>query len=217
MCFSAIASFTTAALTGTIGIIALSRTTRGREIPFAATPLVFAFQQCIEGALWLALPENTGRAIDNGLVSLFLFFAQVFWPIFAPLAVLLIEPQRTRRALMRVCLVLGIVVGGALLRGIVSKTHSAAIVDGHIVYLTEYQLPLLLNICYLAAIALPLVFSSHKVATALGTIVILGCVVTYLAYWEWFASVWCFFAATASCVILFHFATAQLRSPVAKA
>ena len=40
--------------------------------------------------------------------------------------------------------------------------------------------------------------------TLLGVVVLVGSVVAYLLYWEAFVSVWCFFAAAASSVILFY-------------
>lgn len=83
MCFSAPASFATAVVTGVIGIVAISRTTQRRELPLALVPLIFAIQQGIEGVLWLTLPEDTPAVSFGGLVNAYLFFAQVFWPVFA--------------------------------------------------------------------------------------------------------------------------------------
>jgi len=51
--------------------------------------------------------------------------------------------------------------------------------------------------------------SSHRTVTTLGFILLVGSVVAYVFYWEAFVSVWCFFAATASGVILFHFEAAR--------
>jgi hypothetical protein len=56
MCFSPLASFTTAALTGVIGVVAIGRVARPSELPLAAIPLFFGVQQAIEGGLWLVLP-----------------------------------------------------------------------------------------------------------------------------------------------------------------
>jgi hypothetical protein len=93
MCFSAPASFVTAGITGTIGIVALSRVSEPRELPLAATPLLFAFQQCIEGLLWLSLPQAPDGYLSAVLTILDLFFAEAFWPLYAPIAVWLIEPN----------------------------------------------------------------------------------------------------------------------------
>jgi hypothetical protein len=205
MCFSATASFATVAITGSIGVVALARASELREAPLAAAPLIFALQQCIEGLLWLALmstPDGRGSA---GLTSLFLFFAEVFWPVYAPLAVLLIEPSARRRRFILACLAAGVSVGSYLFWEILSLPHGAVILDDHIVYITEQRQSDVVAVAYLASTALPLVLSSRPTVTALGVVVLVGSVTAYIAYWEAFLSVWCFFAATASSVILLHF------------
>jgi hypothetical protein len=62
VCFSATASFTTAAVTAVIGVIAVSRTSQPREFMLAGMPIMFAIQQGIEGLLWLNLPARCGRS-----------------------------------------------------------------------------------------------------------------------------------------------------------
>ena len=94
MCFSAPASFVTAGLTGAIGIIALTRASEPRQLPFAATPLFFAVQQGIEGLLWLNLPLAPDGHLSTALAFSYLVFAEAFWPVFVPIAVWLIEPSQ---------------------------------------------------------------------------------------------------------------------------
>ena len=59
--------------------------------------------------------------------------------------------------------------------------------------------------CYLVATSFPLFLSSQRTMLTLGAIILAGSAVAYLLYWEAFVSVWCFFAAAASIVILGHF------------
>src|SRR5581483_3260676 len=139
MCFSATASFLTAGMTGAVGIISLRKANGSRELPLAATPIFFALQQSIEGLLWLNLPSAPDGPISTALTFLFLFLAEVFWPVFAPVAVLLTEPRRRRRQLMTLCLAVGMGVSAYLLWELVAGSHGADIVDGHIVYVTEYR------------------------------------------------------------------------------
>ena len=139
MCFSAPASFVTAAITGAIGIVTLTRVNEPRELPFAAAPLLFAFQQAVEGLLWLNLPGAPDGPLTTALTFLYLFFAEAFWPLYAPLAVWLIEPSVHRRHLMVVCLGVGAGVGAYLLWWLLGHPHVATIQDGHIVYVTEYR------------------------------------------------------------------------------
>jgi hypothetical protein len=211
MCFSATASFVTAGVTGVAGIVSMCRANERRELPLAATPLFFAVQQSVEGLLWLTLPVAPDGTTATALAFLFLFFAEAFWPIYAPTAVLLIEPDDRRRRLMLACLAVGAVVGGYLLWWIVSRSHGAAIVDGHIVYVTENKHSDWLGLAYLVATGLSLLLSSQRTVVALGAIVLVGSTVAYVFYWEAFVSVWCFFAAAASVAILWHFERSRWR------
>ncbi len=205
MCFSASASFVTAGMTGAIGIVALTRVKGPREIPFAAVPLLFAVQQCIEGLLWLSLPQAPDSSLSAALTILYLFFAEAFWPLYAPFAVWLIEPNESRRRFMVVCLGIGVGVGVYLLWWIVGQPHFATISGDHVVYVTEYRHSDLVGAAYLAATSLPLLLSSQRSVVVLGAIVLAGLIVAYAFYWEAFVSVWCFFAAAASVAILAHF------------
>jgi hypothetical protein len=211
LCFSPFASFATACLTGAVGIIALKRTDNPRELPLAATPIVFAVQQAIEGLQWLDLHAAPGQSATSTLTLLFLGFADVFWPIYAPAAVLLIEPNATRRRFMRLCLAAGLGVAAYLLFLIVARSPSAHIQDEHMVYVIDNQHPFLVGFSYLAATGLPLMLSSQRTVALLGAIVLVGSAIAFVAYWEAFVSVWCFFAAAASVAVLGHFEWARQR------
>jgi hypothetical protein len=85
MCFSATASFATAVVVGTIGIVAIALTAKPRELPLASIPLLLAVQQAAEGTLWLTLPVAPKSAVTSLMTNMYLFFALVFWPVFSPL------------------------------------------------------------------------------------------------------------------------------------
>ncbi|THD66260.1 DUF6629 family protein, partial [Phenylobacterium sp.] len=63
MCFSATASFTAAAVTGSLGLVAMARTRQLHDLPLAATPVLFAVQQVTEGLIWLRLPMEAHASI----------------------------------------------------------------------------------------------------------------------------------------------------------
>ena len=205
MCFSASASFVTAGITGIVGVARTDPGQRTAGTPLAAAPLLFALQQGIKEHLWLNLPPASDGSLSAMLTFLFLFFAEPFWPLYAPLTVWLIEPNERRRHLMAVCLAIGTAVSAYLLWWILGHPHLAAIVDGHIVYGAGFRQPAIVGSAYLAAIGLPLLLSSHRAVVVLGAIVLVGLVVTYAFYWDAFISVWCFFAAAASVAIPCHF------------
>ncbi|MEQ8815729.1 MAG: hypothetical protein RLO51_02380 [Thalassobaculum sp.] len=205
MCFSATASFLTAGATGAIGIACLVRAGDPRELLLAATPLVFAAQQAVEGLLWLTLPQAPDGAVSSILTLLFLLIAEVFWPVYAPLAALLVETDARRRRPIALCLAAGIAVAAWLLWAIVTREHSARLLEGHIVYSTGLEPSALVGFGYLAATAGSLLLSTRRTVALLGVMVLAGSVVTYLAYWDAFVSVWCYFAAASSLVLLGHF------------
>lgn len=211
MCFSATASFTTAALTGAIGILTLTRHRRPQELSLALVPLIFSAQQALEGVLWLALPATPAGADPAALVSLYLFFAQVFWPVYAPLAIALAEPDPRRRRPMSALLAVGFAVAAFLSWGLATHPHAATIIDGHIAYVTEVPHLPLVALAYGAATCLPMLLSSERAIVAMGAVVLVGSGLAYLLYWEAFQSVWCFFAAAASALLLFHFQALQAR------
>lgn len=213
MCFSATASFVTAGMTAVVGVVSLSRVNDSREAPLAAAPLIFALQQSIEGLLWLDLSVAPDGPIPTSLTFIFLLFANVFWPVYAPTAVLLIESNERRRRLMFICLAIGVGVSAQMLWWILSRPYGAAIQEDHIVYLTNYTPSPVLAVAYLSATGLPLVLSSHRTVVALGAVILVGSAVAFVLYWEAFVSVWCFFAGAASLVILGHFEWSRRQRP----
>ena len=213
MCFSAPASFVAAGLTGTIGIVTMTRINEPRQLALAATPLLFAIQQGIEGLLWLNLPLAPDGHLSAALTVSYLLFAEAFWPMFAPIAVWLIEPSAHRRLLIVICLGAGAGVGAYLLWWILGHPHIATIRDYNIVYGTGYRQPDAVGAVYLAATGLPLLLSSQRTVVVLGAIILAGLIVAYALYWEAFISVWCFFAAIASVAILCHFEWSGRSTP----
>ncbi len=211
MCFSAPASFVTAGLTGAVGIAALGRARHRRELPLAAVPLFFAVQQGIEGLLWLYLPAAPQGPAASGLSLAFLIFAEVFWPVYVPLAVLLVEPVGRRARLILPFLIVGAALGAYLLEWLLTRPHGAYVAERHVAYVTGHGDSLAVALSYLAATTLPPLLSSQRTIVVLGAIILVGSVVAFAFYWEAFVSVWCFFAAAASLVVLGHFELARRR------
>jgi hypothetical protein len=141
----------------------------------------------------------------------------VFWPVYAPLTAWSLEPNERRRRLMLACLAIGACVAGVLLWRLLTGPREAVIANSCIVYRTTPGDLIPIGLAYLAATSLPLVLSSQRTMLALGVVTLTGCVVAYAFYWEAFLSVWCFFAAAASIVILGHFELARRRSAQALA
>lgn len=204
MCFSAATSYIAAGLTGAIGAACLARAVSWREGPLAAMPLLFAVQQAVEGRLWQVLPAIPDSTEASRLTLVFLLFAKVLWPVYAPLTALLIEPDNRRRSAMYFILAGGAVAGAYFLYWIGLSSHEVGILDGHIVYRSPSSPPLTITIMYMLATCGALIISSHAAVRLFGVIVSAGAAITFAFYWQAFSSVWCFFAAAGSVVLLRH-------------
>lgn len=130
MCFSATTSFTSAALTGVIGLASIRLSRSKRELPYAATPLIFAVQQAIEGFVWLDVfpVDNPGWSGSIGLF--YLVIAGIFWPLYAPTMAFLIEPQQWRCCSMLVSLAIGLGVAGYVATMIATESVSISAACG---------------------------------------------------------------------------------------
>lgn len=205
MCFSAPASFTAAAVAGIAGLAAVARVPERRQLPIAAMPLFFAGQQVLEGLLWLNLPHAPQAPEATLLIQTFLFFALIFWPLYAPLAALSLETVPKRRLLIGLCAIAGVAVAAYFMISLAQSPRTAVIAGGHIVYSADPALPAAMLVLYPVATCLALLLSSHRYVALLGGIVFIGSMVAYFVYWNAFTSVWCFFAAAASGVIVLMF------------
>jgi hypothetical protein len=209
MCFSATASFVTAGAMVAAGAVTLRRVERREDLLLAAVPLFLAVQQATEGMLWLALPVMPDQPVSTWLTLTFLLFAKLFWPIFAPLAVLLAEPEPWRRRAMAACLAFGVAVALFFLWSFTVDSHASQIVGRHIVYSQTRGTPAIVGLAYLLATGITPALSSHRFLKRFAAIVIVGSLVSFLFYWEAFVSVWCFFATAVSAVLVLHFDRAR--------
>ena len=207
MCFSATASFSAAAVTGSIGALTLwSAVTKRdrRALPFALFPVLFAAQQLVEGFLWLDLAEPEAGTLRTILVHAFQGYAEIFWPIFAPLAAFLIEPKPQRRRLILLCLIVGVSLSAYLLIKMIAHPYNAFVGGGHIVYKNDYRYPLGIEVPYVLATTICLLLSSHKAVQMLAVVILIGFAVAYTSFHQAYISVWCFFAAAASVLVYLY-------------
>jgi uncharacterized protein DUF6629 len=213
MCFSATASFTAAAVVGSIGAVTLWKAGKLGDramLPIAAFPALFAAQQTIEGFLWLDLARPAASACRPFLTHAFTAYAEVFWPVFAPLAAWLIEPVRWRRHLIGICLAVGVALSAYLLWKMLGNPYAASAATGHIVYSNGVTYPKGIEIPYVLATTISLLLSSHRMIQLLAIVILGGFAVAYWSYHQSYISVWCFFAAISSLIVyLFVYRAAQ--------
>jgi len=202
MCFSPTASFVAAGALAGVGAATLAQKPERKRLAFALIPLIFAAQQAVEGTIWLALDAN--RAPPEALSVAYLFFAQIFWPAYTPLAVLLMEAEKRRRWALMILLVTGLVVSGGLAVILTRHDYSVRLVRHSLQYASDRQFENYWIGLYILATVAPLLISPHRYVMAFGVTVLVGSVVTAYAFYYAAASVWCYFAAIGSVFVFLH-------------
>ncbi len=194
MCFSATASFSAGVVLTVIGVAAVKKVQHSSQIMFAVIPLIFAVQQLAEGVLWLALPNPQYLRTQVSFTYIFLFFAEVVWPLWVPMAILLLEKEALRKRVQRYLVAAGLVVGLYLAWCLVKFPVQANIVGYHIAYNLQFP-PSLQNygiVLYALATIIPPFFSHIKRMWMLGVAIAISYIITAIFYEHYILSVWYF-------------------------
>lgn len=204
MCFSAGASFVASGVTAVAGMTALGMARRPADRLLAAIPLCFAAQQFMEGVLWLSLAGPVDAAWRAPAMFGFLAVAKVAWPTWVPLAVRGVEGDPGRRRLLSALLVLGVVESALAGFALLAFPVAVEVAGGHLKYSIGapplFRVPA--DLLYYAVTLLPALVSSRGMIRGVGVVVLASLAVTELLYHSFVVSVWCFFAAVLSALVV---------------
>lgn len=220
MCFSATASFGAGAILGTVGIIAIAKAKTNPQRVFATIPLIFAVQQVSEGLLWLSLKNADMASWKTSLTYIFLVFAMAVWPFWIAFTVRLMEKDARRKKIMNVLVAIGATV--AITVGFVLFLYPVEVMSplcltcplsstpdirNHLHY--EFTFPPVakgligtFTVLYIMATIVTPFVSSIKKMKWLGIVFLASYLFAVIFYNSFVVSVWCFFAAMLSFVVL---------------
>jgi hypothetical protein len=211
MCFSAEASFTASVFLAGTGAFAMRAARGATERPVAAIPFLFAVQQALEGLVWLSFDWQDAQA-TRALGQAYSLFAYILWPSYVPVASWLAEPRGRRRTLLGGAAVAGLFVGTVLAWSLAVDPVTPTAAGTHIDYESRQLLGPATVLLYLMATTGSLLASSQPFLRLFGALVLGAFALAYSAYARWFVSVWCFFVAWLSVVLLLHFASRRGRA-----
>jgi hypothetical protein len=202
VCFTATASFAAAGLVSATGVATLALVRDRREVPLALLGIGFAAHQFIEGLVWLDLGRSATSVLRTPVVAAWLVFAWALLPPWVPLAVRFVEPDGRRRQALAAVAVAGAAVGLAL--GIASFVGAvpARVVDSHLSYVVPSGWAKLAIVPYVIVTLAPPLLSSHASLRTWGVALATSMAVTAILQNAGFASLWCFFAAFLSVLLL---------------
>jgi hypothetical protein len=207
MCFSAEASYTSAILLTVIGFACIKKVSQPKQLFLAFIPIIFAFQQLMEGILWTSTNEIADFVRWAPLAkNVYLVIALFVWPVWIPLSLFAIESIPSRNWILAGFLAAGCVYVTLYGNELIIKHRWEGIdvkVIGHSV---QYGLPFnfgLYTFFYTAVTVLPFLFSSWKYMWTIGVAYFIGLLIAHFFFIQTFLSVWCFFAAVVSLGIYF--------------
>jgi hypothetical protein len=201
MCFSATASFVAGGVLSAAGVVTVQKATR-KELALASIPLLLGAQQLIDGIVWITPDTSITHVIAAYAYSVFAF---AFWPLFVPIALLLIETDIHRKRVLEALFILGVGLSAFFLYYILLHGVTASFLRNCIAYTTPHPYTTLSLAFYLVAVCGPFIVSSIKILRIFGLTLLLSFAIAGWFYIETFSSTWCFFAAVLSGILLLHF------------
>ena len=202
MCFSATASFVAGGTLMAVGSVTLAQVQTKNELPFASIPLLFGIQQVIEGVVWLSFGTPLLNIIATYAFSL---FSHVLWPIFVPIAILLLEKDSARRRVLYIFICIGVLVGMYLFYFILMDGITAKMIHNSISYTATHLYAWFILTCYVLATCFSSFVSSHKIINVFGIVTLVSFFIAGWFFTETLISVWCFFAAILSVIVYWFF------------
>jgi hypothetical protein len=211
MCFSAGASFGVSAILLAGGVIAIKKVQTSSQMPFALIPLIFSIQQFTEGIVWLSLMNSNYAGWHTISTNVFLTFAQVVWPAWVPLSIWMLEQDPKRKRILQFLLYSGIVVSMYMAYSMLFYPMHSMISRHHIRYDVDFPYHFLWfgGIYYFLSTVGPTFVSSIKKMPVIGGIILVSFIVSKLFFQEYAISIWCFFAAAISIMVLSIITTFQ--------
>jgi hypothetical protein len=225
MCFSAGASFAAGTLLVPAGVYCIRRgmACDRRWLWLAVTPLLFGVQQFCEGFVWRGVQAGDPAQVRAASLA-FLFFAQVFWPVWTPLTALFFDGRLHRRkAVLLVAAALVALVASALVYvPLLVRPETSLRVDV-VFHSIRYQFESMIEFrgtprlfwqfAYVALVTLPFLASRQRPLRIFGLGIAVAAVAAQLAFWYAFVSVWCAFAAALSAWLCLLFRGLPVMSP----
>jgi len=211
MCFSATASFTTAAILIPSGIYCLKEANQldKQYWAFAMFPFMFGLQQLLEGGVWLALMNDNANSAHAFALG-FLLFSHVFWLGWVPYSSYLTESSVSLKKGFKLLSFIGVFFGLMIFVPLLFNPEwlTASMVNDSIYYKLTlisdvYVQQPILTAFYATIILVPLLLSSDRYHNILGFMILTSGILTWIFYSWVFVSVWCYFAAVISLYIFY--------------
>lgn len=229
MCFSASASFTASAVLMPLGLYSTHLARNNQQsnyVPLALVPFFFGVQQLVEGLEWTALDQGRIEPLTTLAGLGFLFFAYCFWMVWIPWSAWSISRSTDSHGLqhrLRWVAIVSTVLGVAFYLPVLfdpPAVQPAVHSTGRLLYDVSNLHSIVHNfintqpvgeLLYWGFIVLPLLAVADKAVKLFGVLIFVSIFLTWLTYSATFNSVWCFYCAVLSIVVIWIVNRPELR------
>ncbi len=204
MCFSATASFGASMMLAGIGSVSIIKAKTPSLRVLAFIPFIFSIQQFTEGWVWLSLTKENFISWKLPCTYIFLFFAEVMWPIGISFSMMLFEKKEKRKNILRVIFYGSIGLSAVLAYSLFYYTADVKVIGNHVMYSvnTPDNFKSITNLFYFITAVLPPFLSTVKKAWLIGIALIVSYLIAKIFFEDYIISIWCYFATIISAIIL---------------
>ncbi|MDO8733208.1 MAG: hypothetical protein Q7L55_11685 [Actinomycetota bacterium] len=174
-----------------------------RLLGLALLPAIFAMHSFTSAFVWHGLLGGVPPIVLNAATGFYLFVAFVLLPMYAPTAVLLVEPRGWRRIVFVLLIATGAYAGLSFLLALIEGRGSAVACDFYISFNID-STATSVAVLYILAACGALLLSGQRILEYWGIVNALA--VGALAFWasRGLSSLWCFLAACSSVFIAWY-------------
>ncbi|MCC6643730.1 hypothetical protein IT411_03195 [Candidatus Peregrinibacteria bacterium] len=200
MCFCAPASFIAGGGIAGVSAVIKPKKIKPRNRMLFSIPFIFSLHQILEGFVWLTF----GSVFQIYFAYAFVIIAFLLWPAYVPLAFYRQETNLDIRKKLRNFILPGFLVSGYLAYFMLQNQLHYEIQGWHIEYFYDVYGEQIVMALYFLLTVLPPMLSSGKILKLFGVMLSLAYFVSFFFFYSGLFSVWCFFAAIMSLLIIFH-------------
>lgn len=204
MCFSSTASFSAGLVLSGLGVASLKQVRELRQLPFAGIPVFFGIQQIAEGFIWMSFTNPAYAAYQEASTTAFLLFAEVVWPLWVPFSMWMLERREKRRRWLLAILGVGLSLAAYQLYCLLTADIEVSVHRRNIHYTLNFpgRLSGLSFFAYMVCTIAPSFLSSVWLMRVFAAFSLVSFLVTLFFFNENLVSIWCFFAAALSVLVL---------------
>lgn len=181
-----------------------------RTAPLAALPAIFAFHTLTSAVVWWGLQGEVAPSLGNTATQVFLAIAFVLWPVYVPVALLLIEPNGWRRGALVGLAGIGIYTSVSFLIPVLAG-RGRSLACPYYIDFEIVGIDMTVSMLYLVATCSALLLASDRNLRTWGWLNVAAVGILIFMAGRGLPSLWCFWAGCTSVFVAWYLRSLGVR------